>query len=101
MESDFSDRISSAFVNKLVKTVEEMDIYIEEVTIEGIAEDMAELVKSAMADDEVRAIMRKKIIETISHIDAKEAAKTVTLSWGELIGQFMAKVAQAFTSKKN
>jgi hypothetical protein len=77
-----------------------MDLYIEEVVIEDIASDIAQLMKDAMADEEVKKIMHQKIIETISHIDAKEAAKKVTLSWGELLGQFLNKIAEAFAVKR-
>ena len=96
---NIQERISNAMADKLIQSISglDLDLYCGEIEI---GPELGQLLKDCCKDEEVRTVIRAKIIETIREINPKEAAKTLERTWGELLGEFLYKLVNTFRSRK-
>ena len=100
MSNEIGEKLSSAMAGKMCKAVEDMEIEINSVYINGLSEDITAVLTDAFKSEDVKKAIQEKLVETIKAIDPEIAAKKLEMTWGELIGEFLYKIVNSFKAKK-
>ena len=94
------ERITHSMADKIVKAIDDAEVDMSYIEIGEVSEELTKVLKDCLDDDEVRKVLREKMIETIKAIDPEKAAERLQLTWGELLGEFFYKIVNTFKSGK-